>query len=113
MAEYERTDDGRTVVVRRSNSMGWLVALLLIVLLVVAAFAFGLMKIDQTRDAALPRVSVEGGEAPKFDVNTAKVDVGTREQTVDMPKVSVDTEKTAIKVPTVDVERADDPNKKN
>ncbi len=113
MAEYERTDDGRTVVVRRPNTMGWLAALLLVVVLVVAAFAFGLIKIDQTRDAVLPKVSVDGGQAPKFAVDTAKVDVGSEKKAIEVPKVSVDTEKTAITLPTVDVQRADDPNKKN
>jgi hypothetical protein len=115
MVEYERTADGRTVEVRRGNPVGWLVALVLVALLVVAAFAFGLIKIDQTQDARLPdvKVSTTGGQAPKFDVDTAKVDVGTKTEDVSLPKVKVDTEKTAIKVPTVDVQRADDPNKKD
>ena len=102
MAEYDRTPDGRTVVVeRRSNTMGWLIALIVVVALVVAAFAFGLINIDQTQSAKLPDVKVEttGGQAPKFAVDTAKVDVGTKDET--------------IKVPTVDVEKAGNPDGKN
>ena len=102
MAEYDRTPDGRTVVVeRRTGSMGWLIALLVVVALVVAAFAFGLINIDQTKEARLPDVKVEttGGQAPGFAVDTAKVDVGTKEET--------------IKVPTVHVEKAGNPDGKN
>ncbi|WP_419814115.1 hypothetical protein [Glacieibacterium sp.] len=117
MAEYEttRTDAAgrpvvdRTVVrdepvyvERRRGGMGWLVALLIIVALVVAAFAFGLIDIGQTSKGSLPDVKVEtsGGSLPKFDVNTADVNVGTK--------------KTTVEVPTVDVTPAKDaPNKTN
>lgn len=112
MAEYDTTRDaaGNPVVVeRRTNNMGWLVALLIIVALVVAAFAFGLINIDQTKSAKLPDVKVEtsGGQAPAFDVNTAKVDVGTKSETVKVPTVAVGTKDTSIDVPTVSVEKAD------
>lgn len=46
--------------------------------------------IDQTEEAELPEVSVEGGNMPEFDVETADVDVGTEEVTVDVPTVDVD-----------------------
>ncbi len=108
MAEFETTRDaaGNPVVVeRRSNNMGWLVALLIVVALVVAAFAFGLIDIGQTKGAKLPEVSVSGGQAPAFDVNTAKVDLGTKETTVDVPTVG--TKEETIKVPTMSVEKAD------
>lgn len=100
MADYRTTSDGRTVETRRSGA-GWLIALLVIAALVVAAFAFGLIDIDQTKQAKLPDVEVntEGGQAPSFDVDTADVDVGTKKET--------------IEVPTVDVDRADNPNAKD
>lgn len=88
MTDPNVTRDGRIVETRRSSS-GWLVALLVIVLLVVAAFAFGLIDIGQTKEAVAPTVSVEGGQAPAFDVDTAKVDVGTKTETIEVPTVDV------------------------
>ena len=114
--ETRVTPDGRTVVhERRTNNTGWLVALLVVVALVVAAFAFGLIDIDQTREAKVPDVKVEatGGQAPAFDVNTADVDVSTKQESIEVPTVDVDTKKTDIAVPTVDVKPAKDPNGSN
>jgi len=76
------------------------------VLAIIAAFAFGLIDISQTREAKAPEVSVQGGQAPAFDVDTATVDVGTRTEGVTVPKVEVGTTETEIKVPTVDVNKA-------
>lgn len=88
MSDPHVTRDGRVVETRRSGS-GWLIALLIVVALVVAAFAFGLIDVDQTQDGVAPTVSVEGGQAPEFDVNTADVDVGTKTETVEVPTVDV------------------------
>lgn len=116
MAEYETrtTADGRPIVVeerpvRRSGSAGWLVALLIIVALVVAAFAFKLINIDQTASGSLPTVKVDtaGGSLPKFNVDTAKVDVGSKTTDVTTPTVDVGTKKTEVEVPTVSVQKAD------
>ena len=126
MAEYETrrvdgvTADGRPVtertvvreepvVVRRSNNMGWLLALLIIVGLVVAAFAFKLVNIDQISSGSLPKVETTGGSLPKFNVDTAHVDVGTTDTTVKVP--TVQTEDKTVKVPTLHVEKADAANK--
>ncbi len=76
------------------------------VLAIIAAFAFGLIDINQTREARAPEVSVSGGQAPAFDVDTAKVSVGTKTTDVTVPKVEVGTTKEAVKVPTVDVDKA-------
>ena len=56
------------------------------------AMAFGLSAcdVDQTEEGELPEVDVEGGNMPEFDVETADVDVGTEEVTVDVPTVDVD-----------------------
>ncbi len=78
----------------------------ILVILVIAAFAFGLVNINQTKDAKLPEVAVQGGQAPAFNVDTAKVNVGTKETTVEVPKVEVGTTKTDVAVPTVDVQKA-------
>ncbi len=80
----------RTVVERRSGGGGWLLALLIIVALVVAAFAFKLVSIDQITGGSAPKVSVTGGEMPKFKVDTAKIDVGTKKTEVDTPTLHVE-----------------------
>jgi hypothetical protein len=49
-----------------------------VVLAVIAAFAFGLINISQTREAKLPEVAVSGGQAPAFHVDTAKVAAGPK-----------------------------------
>jgi len=77
-----------------------------IVLAVIAAFAFGLINVNQTKETRLPEVAVQGGQAPAFDVDTAKVNVGSRETSVDVPTVEVGTSKTDVELPTVDVEKA-------
>ena len=91
----------------RSSGMriGLIVAVIAI-LAIIAAFAFGLIDINQTRQTKLPEVSVQGGQAPAFDVDTAKVDVGTKKADITVPKVDVGTTKAEVKVPTVDVEKA-------
>lgn len=90
MAEYE-TRDGR-VVETKSSTPVWLFVILIIVALVVAAFAFGFINIDQTKTAKLPDVKVEtsGGQAPAFDVDTAQIDVGTEKKTIEVPTVSME-----------------------
>lgn len=90
----ERPVVERTVVERRSGGAGWLIALIIIVALVVAAFAFKLISIDQLTGGSAPKVEVTGGELPKFKVDTAKIDVGTK--------------KTEVETPTISVQKADD-----
>lgn len=99
----------RTVVRDRTNNTGWVIALLIIVALVVAAFAFKLINIDQTSPGSLPTVKIDtaGGSLPKFSVDTAKVNVGSKTEEVTTPTVAVGTKKTGIDVPTVSVEKAD------
>ena len=94
MADYE-TRDGR--VVHRSGTPGWLIAVLVIIALVVAAFAFGLIDIDQTREGRAPDVTVTGGQAPAFDVDTAEVNVGTKKETIEVPTVDVEPARDADK----------------
>ena len=90
----------------RTNAAPVIVLIVVAVLAIVGAFAFGLIDIDQTKETELPAVAVTGGQAPAFDVDTAKVDVGTKSEDVTLPKVDVGTTKEEIKVPTVDVEKA-------
>ncbi|WP_380871770.1 hypothetical protein ACFB49_27260 [Sphingomonas sp. DBB INV C78] len=94
--------DGRP----RSSATPWIVGIAAIVFAIVAAFAFGLVDIDQTRELEAPKIAVEGGQAPEFDVDTAKVEVGTKDTAIEVPKVEVGTTKTDVKVPTVAVDKA-------
>jgi len=96
--EGERTTAG-------GLSTGIIIAIVA-VLAIVAAFAFGLIDIDQTKETKLPEVAVQGGQAPAFDVDTAKVDVGTTETNIDVPTVDVGTTKQNVELPTVEVKKA-------
>ena len=91
---------------RNNGARVGIIVAVIAILAVIAAFAFGLIDINQTKQMKAPEVSVSGGQAPAFDVDTAKVDVGTKSTTVDVPKVEVGTTKESIKVPTVDVQKA-------
>jgi hypothetical protein len=56
-----------------------------------APFALGLAAcdVDQTKEGEMPEVTVEGGQMPEYDVETAEVEVGTKETTVEVPDVEV------------------------
>ena len=75
----------------------------IVVLVLIAGLWLGLLRVDQTQQAELPKVSVSGGQAPKFDVQTAKVNVGTSQTVIDVPKV--ETEKRAVELPKVSVDK--------
>lgn len=100
---------------RSSSTPGWLIAIIVIVGLVVAAFAFGLVNIDQVGTGSMPKVKLEttAGEAPKFDVTTAKIDLGTKQESVNVPTVDVGTKEKTVTVPTISMEPAKDPNAKD
>ncbi len=91
----------------RSNGarVGLIIGIIAI-LAIIAAFAFGFININQTRSGEAPTVSVSGGQAPAFDVDTAKVSVGSKDSSVKVPTISVGTKDEAVKVPTVDVQKA-------
>ena len=57
----------------------------------VLPFAMGLAAcdVDQTQEGEMPEVEVTGGQMPEFDVETADVDVGTKETTVEVPDVDI------------------------
>ena len=83
---------------------GGLVLGLIVVVGIIAAFAFGLIDINQTRETKLPEIKAEGGQMPGFDVKTADVKMGTSNTSIEVPKVK--TEKETIAVPTIDVQKA-------
>lgn len=63
--------------------------LLVALILVATAFAFGLVRVQQTRDAKTPQISVQSGTLPSYKADVAKVEVGTRNETVQVPTVAV------------------------
>lgn len=81
-----------------------LTLLLVVVVLLIGAFAFNLIDINQTRGGKLPSIEVKGGEAPAYDVSTGAVNVGSKTTTVEVPRV--DTTRKTIDVPTVNVTKA-------
>ncbi|KQN90569.1 hypothetical protein ASE95_14000 [Sphingomonas sp. Leaf231] len=64
-----------------------LVLIGVVALVFLAALLLGFVKFDQTQTAQLPRL--EGGQAPKFDADVAKVSVGTENKTVEVPDIDV------------------------
>ena len=87
---------------KESRSSGLIVGAIVVLLAVIALAAFGLLRVTQTRQAELPAVKVQGGQAPAYDVKTAKVDVGSKPVAVDVPKVSMTSTKVAMPVVHVD-----------
>lgn len=54
----------------------------------------------------LPKVAVEGGQLPSVDADVGSIDVGTTNETIEVPKI--ETEKETIKVPDIDVKSANE-----
>ena len=65
--------------------------LVLAAIVAVVAIAFGvyMVDIDQTQEATLPEVSVEGGQMPEYDANVGDVTVTEEEVTVTVPEVNI------------------------
>lgn len=63
--------------------------LLIVLLILVGGIATGFIDLQRTQEGSLPRIAVEGGQLPKFKADVAKVDVGTRNETVEVPTVDV------------------------
>ena len=101
-----RNENYKEYPARSSGARVGIIVAVIAVLAVIAAFAFGLIDINQTKSAQAPTVSVSGGQAPAFDVDTAKVSVGSKETAVTVPKVEVGTKQESVSVPTVDVKKA-------
>ncbi|MDO7834774.1 hypothetical protein Q4610_06915 [Sphingobium sp. HBC34] len=64
--------------------------LLIIILLILAGgIATGFIDLQKTQDGRLPSVAVKEGALPKYEASVAKVEVGTRNETVEVPTVAV------------------------
>jgi hypothetical protein len=79
MDSVEQKSGGRTA----------LIVVGIVVFLAILAYAFGLFNVDASGELKTPEVSVTGGEIPEMQVETADVDVGTKEVSVDVPTVEV------------------------
>lgn len=89
-----------------------LLILILVIVAAIAAIATGLIDVSQTQEARVPTIEArdgsiraEAGQAPRFDVETGSVGVGTREANVAVPKVEVKRDQATVPVPTVEVRR--------
>ena len=69
----------------------------------VTAFAVYMVDIDQTEEARLPEVTIEGGNMPEFEATTGPIELGTTQETVTVPDIDIDTEQAEITLPTSDV----------
>lgn len=72
-------------------------------LVVVGAWSLGLVSIDQSKMAQAPALKLEGGQAPEFTMNMAKIEFGTENKSIEVPTVGTTTQ--TIAVPTVSVEK--------
>ncbi|HWK36369.1 hypothetical protein [Sphingomonas sp.] len=71
--------------------MRTLLALLgLAVVVLVVLMALGMVSIDQTREASLPKIRIEGGQAPQFKADVGSINVGTVNKTVEVPSIQVE-----------------------
>ena len=100
---YER----ERVVERRGGGFGRALLILLAIVAIIAAilFATGFWRVNTSGELKVPNVdvSVKGGEMPNVDVDSKKVVVGTKKESIEVPKVEVDTKKERIDVPVVGV----------
>jgi uncharacterized membrane protein len=74
---------------------GLLGLLAVVVLVLIVGVATGFISIGQTQEARLPRVEAQGGQLPKLDVDVGKIDVRTKQTTVDVPVIEIDRARTA------------------
>ena len=82
----------------------WLLILLALAAIIAAIlFATGFWRVNTSGELRAPDVdvSVKGGEVPNVDLDSKKIEVGTKKETIEVPKV--ETEKETIEVPVVGV----------
>ena len=84
--------------------------LILAVVALIVAFSLGLFNANQTQEGRAPSVSVQGGtvtaqggQMPKYEVETGSVGVGTTPANVAMPTVTVQQQPRQVNVPTIQV----------
>ena len=65
------------------------VRLVALPLALVVGLGFAGCRVRQTEEGKMPEVQVKDGKVPKYDVDTAKVEVKKEKVEVDVPKVKV------------------------
>lgn len=85
-----------------------LLVLIVLIGLAVLAQMTGLISVNTSGMLRAPsvNVNVSGGEAPKVQVETAKVKVGVTERTVELPNVDVGMKDRSVDLPTINVDKA-------
>ena len=69
----------------------------------VGAAAIYMIDIDQTQQAALPTVTVEGGQLPEFEADVGSIELTEEQLDVTVPDVEVKMEDTTVTVPGIEV----------
>jgi hypothetical protein len=90
---YDPDPANRTVYVERSSPSGsrtLLYVIVVAVLLAAVAWALGLFNVDTSGKLQAPRVEVQGGEVPDVQVETADIEVGTKETTIEVPTIDIE-----------------------
>lgn len=67
-----------------------LTVLVVIVLIAIIGIWTGFLNVSQVREGTMPKIAVTGGQAPKFDVQTANVSVTNTAETVNVPHINVE-----------------------
>ena len=78
------------------------VFLIVVVLVLIVLVWTGFLRVNTQGELRAPQVSATGGEVPTVNVQTKKLVVGSKEETVDVPKVG--TEQKVVRVPTIGVQ---------
>ncbi len=82
-------DDTRHPTERRSNNSRIVLIILAMLAIVALAWAAGFFNVETEGALTAPEVSVSGGSVPEVSVNTADIDVGTRQEEVTVPTVEI------------------------
>lgn len=56
----------------------------------ITALLLAACEVEQTEEAEMPEIDVEGGNLPEYEVETPDVDVRTEERTVEVPVLDVE-----------------------
>ncbi len=59
-------------------------------LTIVAAAALASCEVEQTEEGEMPKVDVQGGNLPKYDVDAPDVDVSMKKKTIEVTVPDVD-----------------------
>lgn len=79
-----------------------LVGLAAVVLVVL--MSFGMVSIEQTGNATLPTVKLEGGKAPAFKTDVGDIDLTTSNTTIRLPTIEM--KNATVELPVIEVEKA-------